>query len=81
MLRKPISYRNNYKKITKSVHMEEWIWELLETLDPSRSLSVRRMILKEIKSELTKEGIIIEGKIMTKKHGALYIEKIKNQME
>ncbi|MCA1041899.1 hypothetical protein LCM00_20595 [Bacillus infantis] len=70
MSRRTIS--REMKKTSKSIHMEEWIWELSGHIQPCRSGAIKELFLDRIRTELVKEGLIDEDAVITKKHGELF---------
>jgi hypothetical protein len=70
MTRRKIS--REMKKTSKSIHMEEWIWELSAHIQPCRSGAIKELFFDRIRTELLKEGLIEKDAEITKEHGELF---------
>jgi hypothetical protein len=69
------------QKKSKSVHLEQWIWDLAEQMQPCRSAAIRDLFLARIKEDLIKAGLAEEGEEITSKHATLYKEEILKRSE
>ncbi|MFE8699203.1 hypothetical protein ACFYKX_01065 [Cytobacillus sp. FJAT-54145] len=64
------------KKQSKSIHLENWIWDLASQLEPCRSAFVKELVLEEVKRELLKKGLVDEDTRIKKEHGDLYLKAL-----
>ncbi|KAF0816064.1 MULTISPECIES: hypothetical protein [unclassified Cytobacillus] len=69
------------QKKSKSVHLEQWIWDLAEQIQPCRSAAIRDLFLAKIKEDLKKAGLAEEGAEITSEHASLYIEEVLKRSE
>jgi hypothetical protein len=72
--RKQVPYE--MQKKSKSVHLEQWIWDLAAQMQPCRSAAIRDLFLDKLKLELLEAGLITEDTNITKEHADLYIKEI-----
>jgi hypothetical protein len=72
--RKQVPYE--MQKKSKSVHLEQWIWDLAAQMQPCRSAAIRDLFLDKLKLELLEAGLIKEDTNITKEHADLYIKEI-----
>ncbi|MBG9542528.1 hypothetical protein ABE29_06680 [Cytobacillus firmus] len=69
------------QKKSKSVHLEQWIWDLAAQMQPCRSAAIRDLFLAKMKEDLIKAGLAEENMEITSEHASLYIEEILNKSE
>ncbi|WP_286137451.1 hypothetical protein [Bacillus sp. 7894-2] len=64
------------QKKSKSVHLEQWIWDLAAQMQPCRSAAIRDLFLAKMKEDLIKAGLTEENTEITSEHASLYSEEI-----
>ncbi|KAF0821629.1 hypothetical protein V7200_16545 [Cytobacillus firmus] len=53
------------QKKSKSVHLEQWIWDLAAQMQPCRSAAIRDLFLAKMKEDLIKAGLAEENMEIT----------------
>ncbi|KML41944.1 hypothetical protein LIS77_01995 [Cytobacillus firmus] len=69
------------QKKSKSVHLEQWIWDLAAQMQPCRSAAIRDLFLAKMKEDLIKAGLAEENTEITSEHASLYSEEILKSSE
>ncbi|MDM5227635.1 hypothetical protein QUF73_15745 [Cytobacillus sp. NJ13] len=64
------------RKMSKSIHLEQWIWDLAAQMQPCRSAAIRDLFLAKVKEDLVMAGLAEENTEITSEHASLYIEVI-----
>ncbi|WP_264740934.1 hypothetical protein [Cytobacillus firmus] len=64
------------RKKSKSIHLEQWIWDLAAQMQPCRSAAIRDLFLAKVKEDLVMAGLAEENTEITSEHASLYIEGI-----
>ncbi|AND37976.1 hypothetical protein [Cytobacillus oceanisediminis] len=64
------------QKKSKSVHLEQWIWDLAAQIQPCRSAAIRDLFLAKVKEDLVMAGLAEKNTEITSEHASLYIEEV-----
>ncbi|MDQ1146186.1 hypothetical protein QE429_003013 [Bacillus sp. SORGH_AS 510] len=64
------------KKISVSLNLEGWIWELVERIESNRSKFFRNLFLEKIKAELINEHVMTDMDGVTELLGEVYLNII-----
>ncbi|MFS0634353.1 hypothetical protein AB1K84_00500 [Mesobacillus foraminis] len=67
------------KKVGITVFLDSWMLQIVERVEPNRTLFFSTLLLCKIETELSKSGLIEEDTVISKCHGDLYIRYLKEQ--
>jgi predicted DNA-binding ribbon-helix-helix protein len=61
------------KKITVSINLEDWLWNLVDQVTDNRSRFLRELLLGEIKRELTAQKVMEDNGEVNELLGEVYV--------